>query len=635
MCGFFGVISFKRKLSTQDFVDIKNGTKEISYRGPDDQKILSDDDFCFGFNRLSIIDLKAENQPYYNNDKSVVMMCNGEIYNYKYLKNDLLSKGYKFKTNTDVEVILHGYIEWGNELWNKLNGIFSIVILDRRQKKIFLIRDHLGVKPLHYFINNGKIYFGSDYNSFLNISNYRHTINHSALGSYLSFRYVIGKQTFYKNIFDVLPGYEIVYDGTNIKDRQYWDIPTEATVDKGFKYYLDKLDSLLDESVEKQMISDVPLGAFISGGLDSSLLLSYIKKHRSSLSTYITGFEESGYNEFKYAEIVANFLNINQPKKLKIKENDYIDAIKKTIKYRGEPISVPHENAFLQMSGFMKKDISVVMSGEGADELFGGYGRIFRSPHDYYMSKKPIIGRFVNYNSNDNEDRRKIYTRPIDHFLSRYSWFSKEEKNNLLNKDGSNYNYDENSLEYIESLFKKISHLNYFDGMYYLLGKLHLTNLLNRLDRMTMASSVEARVPFLDVNLVEFVSKLPSKYKIKWKNKFSKISSIFYNSEKISENLDIPKYILKKLAEKKIPDSIIYRKKMGFPVPLNNWATKRFGEYAYEILTSSKSKTNKMFDISFIEKFIKNKKYNSKEDMDGKKIWMLLNIEIWMQEKNL
>ena len=179
------------------------------------------------------------------------------------------------------------------------------------------------------------------------------------------------------------------------------------------------------------------------------------------------------------------------------------------------------------------------------------------------MSKKPLIRNFVNYSS-DNKNQKRKYISPIDHFLSRYSWFSNEEKKNLLNIDNTKSNYDESSLEYVESLFKKISHLNYFDGMYYIQGKLHLTNLLNRLDRMTMAASVEARVPFLDVNLVEFVSEMPSKYKLRWKNKLSKICSIFFNSEQISENLDTPKYILKKLAGKKIPNSIIYRKKWVF-----------------------------------------------------------------------
>ena len=392
----------------------------------------------------------------------------------------------------------------------------------------------------------------------MNINDYNHSFNIPALSSYLSFRYVIGKQTFYKNIFDVLPGSQITYNGEKTTENQYWDIPTEIEQDQGIEYYLSELDKLIDGSVKKQMISDVPLGAFISGGLDSSLLLSYIKKYKSNIKTYITGFEENGYNEFDYAETVADHLNLYKPKKLKINQNEYIDAIEETIEYRGEPISVPHETAFLKMSKFMKQNISVVMSGEGADEMFAGYGRIFRSPHDFYISKKPLVGKLNNYLTGDGST--KIFSNPIDHFLSRYSWFTNEEKNDFLRKDIIKNNYDEYSIEYVKSLFNKISHLNYYEGMYYLLGKLHLTNLLNRLDRMTMASSVEARVPFLDVNLVEFASKIPTKYKLKWKNKFSKVISMFCNSETISEKHDIPKYILKRLAENKLPNSIIYRK---------------------------------------------------------------------------
>ena len=628
MCGFFGVIDFKDKLTSDDKADVKKGIESTRYRGPDDQKILSDDNYCFGFNRLSIIDLNAENQPYHTNDKSIIMMCNGEIYNFQELKKTLITKGYKFKTKTDVEVILHGYIEWGDTFWNKLNGIFSIALFDRRKKKFFLIRDHMGVKPLHYFIKGTKIYFGSDYNSFLTIHDHSHSFNRSALLSYLSFRNVIGKQTFYKGIFDILPGTEIIYDGKHIKETQYWDIPTDTQPDKGIDFFTNQLDELINKSVKRQMVSDVPLGAFISGGLDSSILLSFIKKYKPDLKTYITGFEDHGYNEFKYADIVANHLNLNNPEKLIIKPTEYIDSLEKTIKFKGEPISVPHENAFLKMSNFMKKDISVVMSGEGADELFAGYGRIFRSPHDYYMSKKPILGKLINY-SNHNH-----FSNPMDHFLLRYSWFTNYEKKQLLKKDFINNTYDEYSLKYIESLFSKVSHLSYFDGIYYLLGKLHLTNLLNRLDRMTMASSVEARVPFLDIDIVEFASKLPSKYKLRWKNKISEFVSKFYNSEKISEKLDIPKYILKRVASPKLPNSIIHRKKMGFPVPLNNWASKKLGEYAYDILTSTKSKSKEYFDISIVEKFIKKNNYDAKEDLDGKKIWMLVNIELWLQKQN-
>jgi len=628
VCGFFGVVNFKNKLSPEDKIDIKKGIESTSYRGPDDQKILSGDNFCFGFNRLSIIDLKATNQPYHTDDKSVIMMCNGEIYNYQELKDILLSKGYKFKTKTDVEVILHGYIEWGDTLWNKLNGIFSIALLDKRIKKLFLIRDHVGVKPLHYFVKEEKIYFGSDYNSFLTIHNHNHKLNNSALISYLSFRNVIGKQTFYKEIFDILPGTNVSYEGNKIEENQYWDIPTEIQPDQGVDFYINELDKLINDSVKKQMVSDVPLGAFISGGLDSSLLLSYIKNYKPNIKTYITGFDEHGYNEFNYADTAANYLNLDNPKKLKIKPSEYIDSLEKTIKYKGEPISVPNENAILKMSNYMKKDISVVMSGEGADELFAGYGRIFRSPHDFYMSKKPLLGKIINYSDQKN------FLNPIDHFLSRYSWFTSNEKKQFLKKDFLNNVQDEYSLEYIQSLFNKVSHLSYYDGMYYLLGKLHLTNLLNRLDRMTMASSIEARVPFLDVNIVEFASKLPSKYKLKWKNKISKFASNFLTSETISEKFDIPKYILKRVAENKLPDSIIYRKKVGFPVPLNSWASKKFGEYAYDILSSTKSKSKEIFNISFVEKFLKKNNYDAKEDLDGKKIWMLVNIELWLQNQN-
>ena len=312
----------------------------------------------------------------------------------------------------------------------------------------------MGVKPLHYFIKGEKIYFGSDYNSFSKIHNHKHSLNLSALHSYLSFRNVIGKQTFYKEIYDILPGTRISYDGSQINENQFWDIPTIIDEDKGIKFYTSELDRLLEESVKKQIVSDVPVGAFISGGLDSSLLLSYLKNYKPDINTYISGFNVEGYDEFKYADIVANHLSLSDPNKIQINQTEYINSIKETIVHKGEPISVPHENAFFKMSNFMKKHISVVISGEGADEMFAGYGRIFRSPHDYYMSKKPLLGRFINYSTND--ERRKKFDNPIDHFLSRYSWFTNDEKKEFLKRDLTDYNYDEYSLEYIESLFKKV-----------------------------------------------------------------------------------------------------------------------------------------------------------------------------------
>ena len=633
MCGFFGVIDFNNNITSDDFCNIKEGTSAIKYRGPDDAKILRGKNYCFGFRRLSIIDISADSQPYCSIDGSIVMMCNGEIYNYLDLKKDLILRGYVFKTKTDVEVILHGYAEWGEKLWCKLNGIFSIVIYDKNINQLFLVRDHMGVKPLHVLAFNNKIYFASDYNSFVFITNYRHILNEQSILSYLSFRYSIGSQTFYKNINDILPGTCMIYGEKVIRENQYWDVPVNIEKDMGFDYYFDKLDSLLDESVSRQLVSDVPLGAFISGGLDSSLLLSYITKHKKNVSTYITGFSDEGYNEFKYADIVADSLGLS-PKKLIMTQDEYTESLIETIKFRGEPLSVPHENAFLKMSRFIKNDISVVMSGEGADELFGGYGRIFRSPHDYNMSNTPLISKFIDYSSEQGQSQK--YSRPIDHFLSRYSWFTNSDKKEILNQEiYNNQNYDDYSLKYIESIFNKTAHLGYSGGMYYTLTKLHLPNLLNRLDRMTMAASVEGRVPFLDYKLVEFVSRMPEKYKLRWKSRISKYKALFHNSEYISERYDIPKYILKRLAVGKIPNTIIDRKKMGFPVPLNNWIDSSFGEYAYDMLSSSDAKTKYLFNSELINKFM-NGNINPKQyDLFGKKIWMLLVVELWMREMDI
>jgi asparagine synthase (glutamine-hydrolysing) len=265
----------------------------------------------------------------------------------------------------------------------------------------------------------------------------------------------------------------------------------------------------------------------------------------------------------------------------------------------------------------MKNEITVVLSGEGADELFGGYGRIFRSPHDYYKQKL--------FNGK--------HKTMVDHFLSRYSWFTEKDKEFMLNKDLiSNGMFDEYSLNYIKNLFSKFHDNDYYRAMYYIQGKLHLPNLLNRLDRMTMAASIEARVPFLDIELVDLVSTMPIHYKLRWNNYLSKLKSIFLNSEVISEKYDTPKYILKKLMNNKIPSEIINRKKMGFPVPLDNWFNNSLRDIAFSTILDSNSYVKNIINIKNIESLLNKKTYESKYDYFGKKIWMLINLELWMKK---
>ena len=616
MCGFYGIIDFDGKISNKDVNDIENGANLTQFRGPDDSRLYNDNFICVKFNRLSIIDLSAQCQPFISQNKNTILVCNGEIYNYIELKKELSEKNYLFRSENDIEVLLHGYEEWGCDLLKKVKGMFSLVIFDKLKKKTILARDHVGIKPLHYKLIDKKIYFSTDYHSFRFITNHEREIDYSSLLSYFSFRYAVGEKTFYKEIYDVLPGNYITYNGERLEKKIYWDIQINNQTDyHSEEWYREQLEYKLDYAVRSHLMSDVPLGAFISGGLDSSLILYFMKRYKENIKTFSTGFIEEGYSERNFVELINKELQ-TELTYFEMNEAEFIDNIERTLYFRGEPVSIPHESAFLKMSELMKKDISVVMSGEGADEFFGGYGRIFRSPHDYY--KKNFL---------------KIYKdRPMQHFKDKYAWFSSNDKKEMLNLEFfENKLFDDYSEEYIEKIFSKYKHMSYFDQMFYVMPKIHLPNMLARLDRMTMAASVEARVPFLDRDLIEFISSIPLRYKLSWKNKFSKFSSIFYNSSNISENLDVPKYILKKVAEGKINSEIIHRKKVAFPLPMNKWLGSSLNKIAKDLLLDKGAKISKIINGDYLNKFLNNSKFQSKEDLDGKRIWMLINLEMWLQ----
>ena len=618
MCGFFGFVDLNEQASDRDVNEVVLGASRIKHRGPDDDGFSRQGGFCAAFRRLSIIDLSAPSQPYQNESGSLTMLCNGEIYNHKELRQQLEARGYRFHTHTDVEVVLHGYEEWGDGLWPKMNGIFAAVVWDNKKKKLTLVRDHMGVKPIHYMVVGSRLYFGSDYNSFFEQTRQSLSFNPGALLSYLSFRYVIGEQTFYREIKDVLSGHRVCFSTAGLNNHAYWDIPVDVEENWSEESCLEMLDGAMSKAVNRQLMSDVPLGAFISGGLDSSILLHYMHQNKKDIRSYITGFDVEGYNEFYYADLMADSLGI-KPKKLTLSPDEYMSDMEEVIALRGEPASVPHEAAFLRMARFMKKDISVVLSGEGADELFGGYGRIFRSPLDYYKGVR-----------RGNPD----YETPMDHFLARYSWFGEQDKKELLSEDVlKNGYFDDYSMEYVSGLFDRSQDNNYYKTMYYLQAKIHLPNLLNRLDRMTMGASVEARVPFLDVELVELVSRMPLQYKLRWKSCSDMFKAVRREtSETISEKYDIPKYILKQLAVGKVPEEIIWRKKMGFPVPLDRWFNSGMKEMARDLLLGQDSRIKEFINEAGVAQLLNRDTLTSSYDYQGKRIWMLMNIELWIRK---
>lgn len=641
MCGIAGIINFKSE--PIDPRPIKNMTESIFHRGPDDSGFFNDDNVALGFRRLSIIDLEHGHQPMESINGQYLIVFNGEIYNFKEIRKILSSLGYRFKTNCDTEVILYAFQHWGIDCIEKFNGMFAFAIYDKQKRTVFLARDRLGIKPLYYSIVDGILIFGSEMKVILEHPKFVKSANLLAISSYLTFRYPHGEATVFNGIKRLSPGHSMKIDSSGISISKYWEIPFfDTKEDLGEKFYLERTEELLAQAVRRRLISDVPLGALLSGGLDSSLIVASMCKQNntsSRIKTYSIGFGEEGYDESHYARMVADHCGVDHLS-LSLGQEDYIEQLKKTIIQKDAPLSIPHEIALMNICSELKKHTTVVISGEGADELFGGYGRVQRSPMDFkkieYVKKlfppslhKPLLKLM---GAGKSIDSWLAINSHLDHFFSVYNWIPFEEKWNLFTKSTMDaIDNDKPNIEFWQRDFERISGGDDYDKILYLFEKNHLSCLLDRLDSMSMAASVEARVPFVDHELVEFASTIPIKYKLKWKSPFHQAKSMFTHSFKASENLDHSKYILRKLGLKVLPKEIVSRRKKGFPVPLDNWINNGMIKYAKEILLDDKTTRRGVFRYSQLEKMLNN---NQKLDYDfwGKKVWMLMNVELWFRE---
>jgi asparagine synthase (glutamine-hydrolysing) len=385
------------------------------------------------------------------------------------------------------------------------------------------------------------------------------------------------------------------------------------------------------------MIADVPIGAFLSGGVDSSIITALMSKNsQEPIKTFTIGFKDDRFNEFKYSNIIVNKFKTKH-KEITLSGKNYIKTMKELIKYKDAPLSVPNEVPLYLMSKELKKSFTVVLSGEGADEIFGGYGRIFRSPYDYEriknidklglndVEKEKISKRFIKkylQSSFDNE---------LKHFIGIYSYTSFNDKEKLLHKSIDLECIEKKFFDKFMGYFNEIEDESYYNKLMYVFEKVHIVGLLHRVDTATMAASVEARVPFLDHRLVEFAFTIPVKYKLKWNSEKNESDSKTLMSDKISEIYDTPKYILKKSYEDIIPKKVLYRKKMGFPVPLSDLFGGSFNQYAKTLLLSKKAKLRNIYNIKNIEEWLDSDKVSIDHGL-AMKIWMLVNIELFMKQ---
>lgn len=639
MCGILGKI-YKNDTVINTML-FKESLNLQQHRGPDDAGIYQGSNLIFGHRRLSIIDLDSHaKQPMVSNCGNYILVFNGEIYNYQEIKKNLIKKEYIFHTSSDTEVLLNAFIEYGIDCIQQFIGMFAFTIHDTKNHVSYIVRDRLGVKPLYYSHNNDSFTFSSEIKSILKLDKKKRVLNHNAVSSYLSFRYPILNDTFFEEIYSLAPAHYIKLTPSNFETVEYWNVVDkfkEQQTDKGEAYYQKKLQRLMESSVKYRMISDVPVGTFLSGGVDSSIITALMTKNSlQPIKTFTIGFKEEGFNEFKYANKIAQKFNTDH-KEIPLSSKNYIKTMEELIGFKDAPLSVPNEVPLYLMTKELKKYITVVLSGEGADEIFGGYGRIFRSPYDFHRIKQIDSLHLTHeekYELCKNFLKKYLvesFDTEIEHFFNIYSYTSYQDKKSLLSDDINLDSIEEKLISKFLYYFDELEDESYYNKLMYTFEKIHLVGLLHRVDTTTMAASVEARVPFVDHRLVEFAFTIPLKYKLKWINKEAKETSKLQMSDTISEHYDTPKYILKKSYEGIIPNEILYRKKMGFPVPLNNWLGGDFNQYAREILLSEDAKNRGVYNTDYIEKCL-NHDSLSKDHSFAMKIWMLINLELFNRQ---
>jgi asparagine synthase (glutamine-hydrolysing) len=640
MCGILGKIFLESsaKLDKNRFVE---GLSTMYHRGPDGYGVFYNNRVALGHRRLSIIDLsEGGKQPMTSADGKVVLNFNGEIYNYLEIKADLLKKGYQFRTDSDTEVLLYAFYDKGIACLDDLIGMFAFCIYDGRNDTTYLVRDRLGIKPLYFTENKGDVTFASEIKAILQVENRPFERNEMAVSSYMSFRYAILNDTYFEGISSLPAGHFLTIKNGEITETEYWDVADkfqEQAIDKGEEYYIAELRRLLHSAVKYRMIADVPVGSFLSGGVDSSVVAALMSlETENPVNTFTIGFDEEGYNEFEYADMVADRYKTNH-REIKLTGKDYLTTMEKLISLKDGPLSVPNEVPLHLMSKELKKYITVVLSGEGADEIFGGYGRLFRSPFDYQrwknqskfdFSEEEASQFMLNYHQKYGD---KIFDSELDHFYDQYCYTGIEDKIKLLNPPVIQTDYEMRLRDKFHQYFQKIPDAAYENKIMYAFEKVHIVGLLHRVDMTTMGASVEARVPFVDHRVVEFAFTIPLKYKLKWNSDKDYFLSRVLNSSQISENHDTPKYILKKAYEDLLPNEVLYRKKMGFPVPLNNWFGGAFKQYAKEILLDKRTQERGQINSKNIEKWL-NADSLKKDHSFAMKIWMLINIELFNRQ---
>ncbi len=618
MCGICG-ISFKSQEKLVSKSLLTRMCETIKHRGPDDTGVFAKQNFGIGMRRLSIIDLNTGQQPQFNEDGTLAIVFNGEIYNYRELRQDLMNRGHKFRTDSDTESILHAYEEFGFDCVQKLNGMFSFSIYDQKEKQLFIARDRVGIKPLYYYLDDEVFAFGSEIKPILQIEGIDRTIDIEAVNLFLTFEYIPSPYSIFKKIRKLPPGHFLIFRDHGIKTRKYWDVDFDSDdgclTDEG-------LQELIRDAVKLRLVSDVPLGAFLSGGIDSSTIVGLMAGAMDRpVKTFSIGFEDQSYNELNYARTVAQKFNTEHTEF--IIQPDAVDLVEKLVYFLDEPLGDFSIFPTYLVSKMARDYVTVVLTGDGGDELFAGY--------DTYIADKiaarlgflpgflrtnvikPVVNLFPPQEQKKgliNKMRRFFEGIEYPEDLQHVRWMvflSEIDRHQLFNEDLAASMNGESTYQFIRNYFNQSSPLDRLNKQNFVDFKTYLVdNILVKVDRMSMATSLEARVPFLDHRVVESSFKIPGNLKLNGRNS---------------------KFVLKRTMKNLLPEQILHRDKQGFSIPIKNWIRNELRPLMLDVLHPDKLKKQGIFDQTFVSKLV-NEHLRGSEN-HSHRLWALMMFELW------
>ena len=625
MCGICGIFhSESDQRVDHGLLALMN--QQIVHRGPDDDGFFIDKNVGLAMRRLSIIDVQTGHQPICNEDETVWIVFNGEIYNHQDLRNDLQARGHRYRSRSDTETIIHLYEEYGRDCVNHLRGMFAFAIWDRARRCLFIARDRLGIKPLYYLYDGKTFLFGSEIKAILAHPDVKPDFNRSTLAEYLAFGYIAGAESMYAGIQKLLPGHILTIDAQGqLSTSSYWDLNVD--VDDGRQpreHYVRRYREELEHCVASHLMSDVPLGVFLSGGLDSSAIAALTTKIRKEpIETFAVGYGEEDYSELPYARTISEHLK-SKHHEVHLSRDEFFQSLPRLIWHEDEPIVWPSSVALYFVARLAKERVTVVLTGEGSDETLGGYTRypwtLMNSRMDTVYRKltpaflRTILRTVVDASPISAASRRKLEhtflmrdgaSWPAFYFDNFYSAISAAKQAELLTPEARQMAGDAyaGSMNYWNHSSGDLLHRLLYTDI-----KTYLVELLMKQDQMSMAASVESRVPFLDHRLVEFTASIPAKY--------------------ATQGL-AGKFILKAAVEDLLPHSIVYRQKMGFPTPWAYWLAGSFQERLQRLLTEPRTLARGLFRPEGLKRLFAEHSAGHRDH--GNQIWRLLNLEIWFR----